>query len=141
MSKPHWILYSPAPVSEQLPASESVRPIEAESATSSWHEGGFFLPTAEFQGWRFGLLQEHLHVAGVQAFVRSPLGVEATIVSDPHAKGIERLAVPTELPSYAGAFRVELPQPLSSIANITVGFQQMLPLIKQLINESGTPHA
>lgn len=141
MNKQHWTLYSPAVVPEQLPAGESVKPAEAESATSSWHEGGFFLPTAEFQGWRFGLLQEHLHVAGLQAFVRSPLGTEATIVSDPHAKGIERLSVPTEPPSYAGAFRVELPQPLSSIANITAGFQQMLPLIKQLINEGGIPHA
>lgn len=141
MNKPHWTLYSPAVLAEQLPYCESVKPTEAEPATSSWHEGGFFLPTAEFQGWRFGLLQEHLHVAGLQAFVRSPLGTEATIVSDPHAIGIERLPVPVEPPCYAGAFRVELPQPLNSIANIMAGFQRMLPRLKQLINESGIPHA
>ncbi len=144
LNKPTRVLYSPiAPsAAQQEPERrENVKPTDAEYATSSWHQEGFFLADAEFEGWRFGLLQEFLHASGVQAFVRSPLGVEATLVSDSHAKGIERLAVVAEPPEYIGAFRIQLPPPLTSRENLVSGFKSVLPLIKQQFVESDSLHA
>jgi hypothetical protein len=141
--RPRWILYSPSAPSVEADwrHSESVKPQNAEIATSAWHEEGFFLPGADLEGWRFGLLHERLHASGLQAFVRSPLGIEATLVSDPNAQGIERLPVPPEPPDYAGAFRVQLPLPLSSLESVVSGLKAALPLIKQQLQEGGPSHA
>ena len=141
--KPKWVLYSPAAPNgvEPLPPGESVKPQDAEYASSSEHEEGFFLPGAEFDGWRFGLLQEHLHASGLLAFVRSPLGLEATLVSDPHAHGIERLSASAQAPKYLGAFRIQLPLPLNSLENVISGFRAALPLIKQQFKDTSSPHA
>jgi hypothetical protein len=141
-NKPSWVLSSPfAPSSahDESLSQNWVRTENAEAATSPWHNEGYFLPGAEFEGWRFGLLQDCLHVSGLMAFVRSPLGVEATLVSDPHAQGIERVSVPVEPPTYAGAFRVQFPQPLTAFENVVVGFKSALPLIKQKFLEGGFP--
>lgn len=126
-----WILYSPiAPgrTDDELAAQASVVPSDAEYASSEWHQDGFFLPVADFEGWRFGLLQNALHPSGLQAFVRSPAGDEATLVSDPHAPRLERLPVPAA-PGYVGAFRLALPS-LISLLDIVEGFRSVLPFLK-----------
>jgi len=135
-AKPTWALYSPVAPGE-LHAGVSVRPHNAQPANSTWHEEGFFLAAAEFEGWRFGLLQECLHASGLMAFVCSPSGVEATIVSDPNAKGVEPLAIAAEPPRYAGCFRVQLPQPIDVLENVLSGFKSALPLIQQKFQEAG----
>lgn len=125
-----WTLFSPL-ASEGLSdgaAVVSVKPAGALPATSSQHQGGFFLSDAAFDGWRFGLLQESLHPAGLQAFVQSPEGVEATVVSDLHAPPLERLSVLAET-GYVGAFRVALPS-LVSLPDVIEGFRRALPLLR-----------
>lgn len=140
-SEPRWVLHSPGALGTDERHGKSVKPASAEHATSTWHEEGFFLPGADLEGWRFGLLQEHLHVSGLQAFVRSPLGTEATLVSDPHAQGIERLSVAPGPPGYAGAFRIQLPLPLSSLENVISGLKAALPLIRQQLQEGVSSRA
>ena len=132
-SSSKWVLYSPAaPAGTTVEATGGVPIDKADTAPVEVgeHEGGFFLTEAQFEGWQFGLLQDTLQRSGLVAFVRSPSGVEATLVSDPHAPEIERLSVPPK-PGYLGAFRIPMPLPLDSMQNILSGFKLALPLVKQ----------
>jgi len=128
-----WVLYSPgAPESASTEASigTSIDEANVTAIEVGEHEGGYLLAEAQFDGWQFGLLQDTLQRSGLVAFVRSPSGEEATLVSDPDAPEIERLSVPAK-PGYLGAFRVRMPLPLDSMQNVLHGFKLALPLVKQ----------
>ena len=143
-SPPHfknWVLYSPITPTAPGDAEAWGVPIavcELDRVARGPHEGGFFLPEADFEGWRFGLLQEVLHMGGMQAFVQSPTGVEATLVWDRHATVLEQLKVPSA-PGYLGAFRILLDPPLDSRENVAAGFRAVLPLLKQHFGERSVP--
>lgn len=133
-----WILYSPsAPTEIEAPTwGEDLCLSQDDLSVDGFHQGGWFLPEAQRDGWRFGVSQERLSNGRVHAFLRTPAGEELSVVLDHRESGARKLNVPQE-PGYLGAALVGVAGTIASRSALVQALLSGLPGLKLLL--SGEP--